>query len=342
MNTRLHVWRFLVAVLNGRDPAKVAALVEQACRAGPSRWTYLISFANEQLVTAPLWSALRRCGRGALVSADAADYLRSFHSFNNERNKAILAQFYEFVGALNSSGIEPMPLKGLAYLVANVFPETGDRYLSDIDLLVPEDAVEVAQRILLDLGYGPSSTIDYSRHHHLVPMIRADRPVAIELHRAPVPRYAERALPTAELWAQSQQCAAGGVRTRLAAPTDAAMLSFLHSRVVDRDGRLLLMPLRLFYDAHVLDQRYGPLIDWRRNLDQASRVGVAGSLRRYLYALREIAGVETNCGSSLGDVAHFAICKTAIAWPMLANVARRLDARLKRADIGRQQSAKAV
>jgi hypothetical protein len=61
----------------------------------------------------------------------------------------------------------------------------------------------------------------------------------------------------------------------VAAPTNAAMLSFLHSRVVDRDGRLLLMPLRLFYDAHVLDQRYGPLIDWRRNLDLASRVGVA-------------------------------------------------------------------
>lgn len=329
MNYRLNAWHLLVGLLNGRNDAMAATHLERLVDVRPSCWTDLISLANEHLVTAPLWSGLRRCGLEEVVPTDAADYLQTFHEFNSARNRAILAQLYEFVAALNSSSIEPMPLKGTGYLVAGVFEHLGDRYLSDIDLLVPEDVVARAEAILLELGYRPASRIDYTRHHHLVPMVRGDSPVAIELHRAPVPKYAERAIPAEELWQQSVATEAGKGRVRLASPTDAAMLSFVHSQVVDRDGVLLLIPLRLFHDIHLVQERCG-IIDWRRNLERAFRVDAERCLRRYLYTLERITGVDTGCDASFADEAYFNLCRWAIAWPPFGRLARRTALRSQR------------
>jgi hypothetical protein len=335
MNARLEAWRFLVALLNGRNDSGAAASLERVAAGRPSAWTDLISLANEHLVTTALWSGLRRCGLEGLLPPAAADYLRSFCAFNTERNRAILAQLYEVVAALNSFGIEPMPLKGSSYLVAGMFPELGDRYLSDIDLLVAEGDVERAEATLLQLGYRPASDIDYGRHHHLVPMVHNDRPVAIEVHRSPVPRHAAPAIPVAELWAQSEPSTVGNVRSRLACPTDAAMLSFVHSQVIDRDGSLLLMPLRLFHDVRLLQHQHGRSIDWRQNFERASKVDAAAAFRRYLYVLREITGVESGCDSSLADAAYFLLCKSTVAWPAFANLVRRADGWARRAGVPR-------
>lgn len=327
MSVRFRLWEIVVALLNGRDDARVASLIEHSVGARSSRWAELVSLANAELITAPVWSALRRCGLERMVPADTADYLRSFHAFNVARNRAILAQLSEFVSTLNSAGIEPMLLKGSAYLVAGLFPDVGDRYLSDIDVLVPEGEVGRAETALEGLGYRPASEIDYTAHHHLVPMIHPERPAAIELHRAPVPRYAQRAIPGAELWAHAELATAGNVRSRLASPTDTAMLSFMHSYVVDRDGALLLMPLRLFHDMHLLQQRHSRTIDWRRNYERASSLDSAGTLRRYLHVLHRLSGLELSrdLPRSATDNAFFAVCAATVAWPALAKWARTVD-----------------
>ena len=327
MSVRLRAWQLLVGLLYGRDAALLARQLERAAGVGPSFWTNLVSIANELLVTAPLWSGLRRSALDALVPADVAEYLRAFQAFNAARNRAILDQLDELVAALNSLDIEPMPLKGSAYLVSGLFPDLGDRYLSDIDLLVPDGAVVSTESTLSQLGYQPAYEKDFSLHHHLVPMVHPERPVAIEIHRSPAPRSVQPAVPTAELWRAAERSTTRTGRIWLASPTDTSLLSFLHSQIVDRNEWLFWMPLRLFNDVHSFQRRHGREIDWVRNLQRAERVGAARSLRRYLNVLRELTGVEacSEVRGSMADTAYFLACKSAVAWPFVAACARRAE-----------------
>jgi hypothetical protein len=327
MNQRGRVWELAVALLNGRDDAAVAKRLRHDAVSNPKLWSDLISIANEHLVTAPVWSALQRCGLAATAPMNAAEYLQSFHTFNSDRNRAIQTQLTECVERLNGSGIEPMLLKGAAHLAAGLYGQVGDRYLSDVDLLVRADGIERAFELMLELGYRPASAKDYSKHHHLAPLIREGSPVALELHRAPVPSHAQQASPIPALWENSTVMSAAGARFRLPSPTDAAMLAFLHSAVIDRDLALLLIPLRLFYDAHLLQMRHGASIDWNANFDRAGRIGAAPSLRRYLHVLAKTFGGEPTTASrgSPSDVIHYSLCVAAVRWPAIARLALRAE-----------------
>jgi hypothetical protein len=335
MNERWRTWKLLVGLLGGRNDVAYAAMLRREASADAELWRQLISMANEHLVTALLWSALQRSGLAAEAPTNAADYLRSFHDYNSARNHAIEAQVAECAATFNAAGIEPMLLKGAAHLAAGLYGAAGDRYLSDVDLLVRSEHVDRAQELMRELGYRPATDKNYSRHHHLAPMIRDAAPVAIELHRAPLPRHVPQALSLAVLWDASTASTANGARVRLPSPTDAAMLTFLHSAVADRDLALLLMPLRLFYDVHLLALRHGASIDWPTNFDRARRVGAATSLQRYLHVLSRIFG-----GGSLGEVrrsaadrVYFSLCAGAVRWPVIGRWAQRVERFSERARI---------
>jgi hypothetical protein len=326
MNRRWRVWTVVVDLLSANDDPALAATIERQ-GSDPLFWTDLVSIANWQLVTATLWSALQRTRLDRTAPNDVQDYLRSFHAYNTARNDAILAQLAECVETFNRSGIEPMLLKGTAYLASSLHGHVGDRYLSDIDLLVPGEAAEEAFRLVAELGYRPGYERDYSAHHHFVPMIRDGTPVALELHRAPVPSFAARALPLRDVWVDSMNGQANGRRYRLPSPTDAAMLVYLHAIVVDRNFAQLLLPLRLLHDASLLQSRHGESIDWDENIARAAQIGKAASLRRYLHALTKLFSVPRlePTRRSLRDTLHFSLCAGAVRWPALLRWAERAD-----------------
>ena len=323
---RWSVWNAVAGLLKAADDPVLATRIE-SLSSDAHFWRELISIANWQLVTASLWSALQRARLDTACPDDAREYLQSFHAYNSARNNAILAQLAECVDAFNRSGIEPMLLKGTAYVATHLHGHVGDRYLSDVDLLVPADAAEEAHRLLVGLGYRPGYERDYSAHHHLVPMIRDGAPVAVELHRAPVPSFAAQALPVADVWASSVPGSASGQRYRIPSPTDAGMLVFLHAIVVDRNFALLLVPLRLMHDASLLQSRHGASIDWHSNFARAARIGRAVDLRRYLHVLTKTFALQPLARSrpSLLDTLHFSLCAAAVRWPTLVRWAERAD-----------------
>ncbi len=346
MSERLRIWQLAVALLHHGDTRSLAEKLDREIGSSTERWNTLISLANENLVTATLWSALRRAGLTPMVADDAAEYLQSFHEFNSARNRAIRDQLVEYIDALHRAGIESMPLKGAAYLLTELHGDIGDRFLSDIDLLIPEDAVEEGTRILRSLGYTPASARDYSAHHHLPPQVRDEGPAALEPHTAPVPSYALSALPTADIWARATTPPNDG-RYRLPSPTDAAMLVFLHSEVVDRNLALLLVPLRLLHDLHLLQLRHGNDIDWDANFASAEKIGAATRLRRFLHVLHRVSGIEpiARFRATASDGIHFALCQAAVSWPSIlrwAMRAERLSERKIRVKYGATHGAASV
>ena len=70
-----------------------------------------------------------------------------------DRNRRELQQLGRVARSLNRCGVRPVLLKGAASLVAGTYPETAGRFLSDIDLLVPQGAIEDCATALEADGY---------------------------------------------------------------------------------------------------------------------------------------------------------------------------------------------
>jgi hypothetical protein len=333
----LRAWQVLVAILFLQPGAIRERRLDRAWRAGPALWRELISLSNASLVSQAVWSVLVRDGFDGRVPPEAADYLAAFHEYNVVRNAAIVAQLTECIRALNAAGIEPMPLKGAAYLLDGLYQDPGERFLVDIDLLIPEGTQARARAALerIGLAAGPA-TRDYSRHHHLAPMARESDASAVELHTRPVHNRAAAALPTAGLWRAARSRSTDGASFSLPAPTDAVLLSFLHAEMVDRYSSRFLVPLKSLHDLGRLERAFGSSIEWSRVAEQAGRLGASRLLGRHLGMLARLSGTAIDdplLGAGrpgvarLADSMHFGICTAAAAWPTLTRWVMRIDRR---------------
>ena len=65
-----------------------------------------------------------------MLPAEIAGFLLAVESANRERNQAIVSELKAAVALLNGVGIQPVLLKGLAYLKAGVYEDLGHRYLN--------------------------------------------------------------------------------------------------------------------------------------------------------------------------------------------------------------------
>lgn len=119
------------------------------------------------------------------IPDDLLIYFREMQAGNLRRNAAILEQLRGIGAVLEEEGINGVVLKGGAELLAPAFDNPAFRFLSDLDILVPEAEIDgiVSQfrkrgAIALDI-----SELDLRTHHHAPPLARPDWPVQLELHR---------------------------------------------------------------------------------------------------------------------------------------------------------------
>lgn len=332
MNRRLDAWRLLVEILFAAGTRDEDAALRETLERGMSatRWLDVISHANVGKVTAALWSALQQRGLEDLLGADERAYLASFYELNRSRNATIETQICVCLERLGRAGIAALPIKGAAYVLAQLHGDCADRYMADIDLLVPEQAARAARNILIGEGYRESEAdAAPPDHHHLTALLHDDMPVAVELHTAVVPKSLEAALPTRSVWDRAETHGEGGSRYLLPSATDQATISFLHAELVDRGTELFLIPLRPYHDLHVMERGIGPEISWNEVAARAAKVGGATRFERYAYVYARLSGTrllpESELRFSMTDAASYRLCLTATAWPQVALWRLRAD-----------------
>lgn len=318
MNQRLQAWRLLLRIIFVKDSLEHGEL-HQDLSAAADIWPTLISFANANLVTATLWTALQEQGIVNDLPEEVRDYLESFYWFNRNRNEAAVAQLSECVRALEFDGIRAMPIKGAAHLVSGLYPDIGSRFLLDIDILIPVDAGPQARQTMSGLGYvqDDPSAIDERTHHHLSPMVRDRSPVAVELHLRPAKNTTTPALSAEKVWRDAREHIFDGSSYFLADPTDDVILSFLHVEVSDSIISKYLVPLRSLFDVHLMSARHRAEIDWDDISIRLGRIHAAVTFRRYVYAFQRLSAHSPSdlFRFTTMDSLHFSMCMVAVAWP---------------------------
>lgn len=133
--------------------------------------------------------------------------------------------------ALVPAGIPIIALKGIAYVLRGL-PHATTRLLSDIDIMVPADRIDVAESALLDTGWrgvklDPYDQNYYRRWSHEIPPLQfPGRLLAVDVHHTICPPASRLRPDPQRFWIASEESEIAGVG--LLCPADSVLHAAIH------------------------------------------------------------------------------------------------------------------
>jgi hypothetical protein len=240
------------AVLAACLSLKPPGTEELAERIAATGWERLLTAADERRLGNVLAAQLEQLGLvpqvpalvlpdGRLTVPAALERRRREHVDARSRQRERLL---ELVGVLNGHGIVPMLLKGARSLWLE---DQRWRSMRDLDLLISDERVKLAQATAKQLGYFEREAAPRG-HHHMPNLYRDDLPGWLEFHdRAGVPRV-EALLGTRELWAAADVAEGMAGQVRLPPPGFHILHAMLHHHIGHRGDKGTGISLKGLYE----------------------------------------------------------------------------------------------
>ncbi|PTV94998.1 putative nucleotidyltransferase-like protein [Rhodobacter aestuarii] len=135
-------------------------------------------------VTPLLGRLSERDNASHFASKSLLDYFQFIRSENCKRNAGLKQDLLEVISNLNSMGIHPLLFKGAAHLTQGFYGNIADRYMLDLDILVPKSRTLEACDMLRKLGYKDTQEAGINMHigKHAPGMRRDETLVEIHWH----------------------------------------------------------------------------------------------------------------------------------------------------------------
>ena len=170
-------------------------------------WACIVDAARRQRVSALLFWRLGESNSGTEAGADppqeVMDELRQ--DLYAAATQVMLAerQLATVLGGLSEAGVPALVVKGAA--TATFYADPALRSYSDLDIMVPEAQLGMAEHALHDLGYGcfASKAWWLDHFHHLPPMVSESGGLLVELHWGLDYQSDKGRLPADDLWARA-------------------------------------------------------------------------------------------------------------------------------------------
>jgi hypothetical protein len=231
---------------------------------------------------------------------DLSDFFETIHELNAERNRQLIGEIETLALLLNQAGIEPVLLKGAAYLVTGVYPDTADRLLHDIDFLISEGDSSRAFEIIRRAGYDPyvPSPIALLLHHH--PALAQVHRVPVEIHHS-LGRSACRAILTAdEMVKGSTGVRLGRAAVRVPSPEHLMTHLIVHSQLQHGPYCRIWPTLRNMLDVVLVAGRF--TIDWDAIRGRFRGHGNTSLLNLHLMQIEKTLGFPPPFPTGVGGV----------------------------------------
>ncbi len=228
-------------------------------------WDHIIYSSGQHLVSPALWFYLQQKEISPLLNTEQQEYLKLIYDLNLSRNNQIKNQLFLLLPDFNAGGIEPVLLKGIASLLGELYESPGIRILGDIDILVPEEKLDIAKNIMLDHGYTytpfPNQNIDVE-HRHLPGFVHEKYPVAIEVHRFPVAEKHFGWVNSTAAQNDSTQLSLEMGVVRMPSPEFRLLHNFCHCQLGDRGFFRACINARQMLEWVKLRDKYETEFDW--------------------------------------------------------------------------------
>jgi hypothetical protein len=263
-------------------------------------WPGIISDAHDHLLLPAVWPRVEALGLTRQIPPAVAQLLQTTAALSLERNQRILAEATHIAKLLNDIGIQPVALKGLAFLLAGIYPNLGSRHLQDIDLLIPEADIPRALEHLRQQGFHPSDADELVLfRHHAAALQRPNSP-QVELHHSVGTRICRRLLPAAEIFRDAQPFELDGAHFLLPSATHLASHLVLHAQLLNIYRDTIFPRLRGLYDLQLLSQT--TTVDWHQLVRRYATCGHYLTLALYLKEAERILAFPVPLPIELGQV----------------------------------------
>ncbi|MFV2034945.1 MAG: nucleotidyltransferase family protein [Halocynthiibacter sp.] len=189
------------------------------------------------------------------IPRDLLIFFEEMQAANRRRNAEIKNRIARIGAAFARDAITAVVVKGGAEILSPFYTEPGHRFLSDIDLLVAEDRLQDAAKILSGFG-GNLVTRQQEDSHHLTAVYIPGWPVPVELHWRISRDKADALLPPAGLISRSLQSEFEGIR--VPANPDRLVHLIAHAQLHHRRFSRQELFLRDYLDYAVMQPQLTP------------------------------------------------------------------------------------
>lgn len=174
-------------------------------------WDLLVRQARSAKLLAHLGITFKVLDLFDRIPEQAQKHLNSAQLMAEHQIRSMRFELGKLEKAFSGTSIKPIVLKGAGYLAAGL-PISQGRTFSDIDLLVPESKIPLAEKTLAIHGWQLVASDDYDDHyyrawmHELPPMKHMIRGTVIDLHHSILPRTARFKVNTIALTESPRHC----------------------------------------------------------------------------------------------------------------------------------------
>ena len=198
------------------------ACVDRVCEAlrrpqtlealSPSGWDVLVRQARRSGLLARIGCMLQAQGSIDAMPNAPRMHLRAAMLVAEAQHAEALRELASIATALAPTGVQPVLLKGSAYVAAGLLPAMG-RMFSDIDILVPKHKLGEVEAALMLNGWATTHHSPYDQRyyrqwmHELPPLRHIRRGTVIDVHHAILPDTARLKPSSAKLLAGARPIA---------------------------------------------------------------------------------------------------------------------------------------
>jgi hypothetical protein len=272
-------------------------------------WERLFAEASDEALLPALYSRTLELDLHGSLPSSVSDFLSSVESLNAERNEAILGEVKLAIRLLNEIGIQPLLLKGAAYLATGVYNIQAARYLADVDLLITDAQINVAAQTLMQNGFQLAENDPFARYRHHYPPLMRPGAVHFELHHTLTIRNTGILLPAREMIEASITVDLNGIQVRVPSPEHMMTHLIMHSQLQHPYNERIWPPIKAMYDLVLLQRRFGNEINWHRILDRFRAVGHYDTLALHVMRVQNVLGFQPPFQIQLTAALRLAWCR---------------------------------
>jgi hypothetical protein len=175
---------FISKCLTINDDNKNRIEVELFLKKQIINWDSIIKVSSNQYVFPALYCNLLRAELLSYLPKDLVLYMEYITDLNRERNEHIYKQVREINSLLLKNNIKPIFLKGASFLVENLYSDSAERIIGDIDFIVSKKDYKKTIRVIKEDNY------DFFHHKsfvclpskHYPRMVKNGSIASIEIH----------------------------------------------------------------------------------------------------------------------------------------------------------------
>lgn len=264
----------------------------------------------------------------ATVGVELRSYLDAVLRLNGKRNERLCDTLEQVTGALNEIDIEPVLLKGIAYLVSGYYPALGARLVGDLDLLIPRERAQDAAAAMARIGFVVDQVLP-ENHHHLPRMRHVETSILVELHMRVLPRANDPIIPVEWFRTHCQPVAFRGLRLQMPDATALVGHNVAHDQLAHGRYSWKQVEIRQLVDLALTRAKHENAINWMELNKQFDKMGQGRVLATYLRYGEKLFGQPMPALSSAPRARAVARLRRAVEEPPEQRHQRRYERQVR-------------